>query len=347
MKKILVTTMLFVFLFLPNIASALEATCTYQYKATIVDVKYVTGNDLELKVSYTTNRNYEIKNPNTDIIITLADVLDETGVFSCPVLSGTKTLKTTGKNQYYLKLNADVNGTLMGEITKCNNRRETDNACIDSKSTNNDIKKCVYKKGTNEEFNLYWNGKNVEIELKGNSYTKCSQITKLVQNNYNENDFLNGNCPDVNAIFAARDCRFIIEKDVIKEEANKGEIPEKEEQQMGAINYGNLCKNTEDGIGKVSVMVGYLIQVIKWIIPLLIIIFGMIDFGQAVISNDEKAINKAASTLLRRFIAGIAIFFMPTLILTFLNLIHITGDIENSDRFGACTTCILDVSKCK
>ena len=111
------------------------------------------------------------------------------------------------------------------------------------------------------------------------------------------------------------------------------------------INYGNLCSDYNEGIGSAVRILGYAVLAAKWIVPLIIIVLGMVDFGQAVISDDEKAISKAAYSLLRRFIAGIAVFFVPTIILAFLNLIQVTGSIEETTRFNACTKCILNASK--
>lgn len=109
------------------------------------------------------------------------------------------------------------------------------------------------------------------------------------------------------------------------------------------INYNNLCAN--DGIGSAARIIGYIIIIAKWLVPLIIIVLGMVDFGKAVIASDEKAINKSASSLIRRIIAGLAVFFAPTIILAFLNLIQITGGIEETSRFNACTKCILNATK--
>ena len=111
-----------------------------------------------------------------------------------------------------------------------------------------------------------------------------------------------------------------------------------------AIDYGNLCSSYDDGIGKAARLLGYAIEVVKWVIPLIIIIFGMIDFGKAVLSSDDKAINKATSTLIRRIIAGVAIYFIPILLLAILNAVDITDGIEETTRFSACTKCILEAS---
>lgn len=106
------------------------------------------------------------------------------------------------------------------------------------------------------------------------------------------------------------------------------------------LKYDSLCSN--NGIKSAFKIVGYVIAIVKWIVPLIIIVFGMIDFGKAVISNDEKTINKATGALIRRFIAGIAIFFVPTIIMAILNVLQISKGIEKETdtNFGACTKCL-------
>jgi len=41
-------------------------------------------------------------------------------------------------------------------------------------------------------------------------------------------------------------------------------------------------------------MVGKLIFILKILVPIIIIVLGTIDFGKAVISNDDKAVSKAS-----------------------------------------------------
>ena len=61
-------------------------------------------------------------------------------------------------------------------------------------------------------------------------------------------------------------------------------------------------------------VVGYVFLIAKIVIPIILIILGMVDLGKAVISSDDKAISKAAKSLLMRTITAIAIFFIPTII---------------------------------
>lgn len=85
---------------------------------------------------------------------------------------------------------------------------------------------------------------------------------------------------------------------------------------------------------------GYGLIVIKILIPLGIIALGIIDFSKAIVLNDEKAINKAAVTLAKRFIVGVAVFFVPTIISVLFDLLeNFTGSL---DAIEACETCLLN-----
>ena len=85
--------------------------------------------------------------------------------------------------------------------------------------------------------------------------------------------------------------------------------------------------------------IGYALYAVKIIIPLIIIVFGIIDFIKAVMSSDDNAIKKAATSLLKRAIAGVAIFFVPTIVTVVFNLIeNFTGGLE---PITECKTCLL------
>lgn len=58
-------------------------------------------------------------------------------------------------------------------------------------------------------------------------------------------------------------------------------------------------------------------EVIKWLrisVPIILVVFGSIDFGKAVIADDKDIMKKASSSFIKRCIVAIAIFFLPTLI---------------------------------
>lgn len=91
-------------------------------------------------------------------------------------------------------------------------------------------------------------------------------------------------------------------------------------------------------------IVGWLVVVIKIVIPLILIVLGMVDLGKAVVASDDKAINKSVTTLIKRFIAAVVVFFVPTIVSALFNALQITN--LNDGDAGICLKCVLDVNNC-
>ena len=106
----------------------------------------------------------------------------------------------------------------------------------------------------------------------------------------------------------------------------------------------NFCKSSAD----ILQIVGYFLLVFKIVIPIIIIILGMIDLGKAVVSSDEKAIQKSAKTLLIRVLAGILIFFVPTIVGIIFGLVTSFRD-EVRAKWAECKACVVSPtgSECK
>ena len=103
--------------------------------------------------------------------------------------------------------------------------------------------------------------------------------------------------------------------------------------------YDNLCNN--EGAKNAVLFIGKIVVIALWVVPLIIIVLGMVDFTKAMMSNDEKAIGKATSALIKRIVAGLAAFIIPTLILAILKNIGITKDIEQNEDYTSCMNCLL------
>lgn len=56
------------------------------------------------------------------------------------------------------------------------------------------------------------------------------------------------------------------------------------------------------------------IDILKLVIPILLIIFGMLDLAKAVMSNDEKEMKGAQGKLIKRCIYAVAVFFIVALV---------------------------------
>ncbi len=92
-------------------------------------------------------------------------------------------------------------------------------------------------------------------------------------------------------------------------------------------------------------VLGYVVLIIKIVIPVILIILGMVDLGKAVVSSDDKAMNKSVSSLLKRFIAAVIVFFIPTIVSAIFNVLSIMNTEEQAD-YNTCVQCVTNVSEC-
>lgn len=91
--------------------------------------------------------------------------------------------------------------------------------------------------------------------------------------------------------------------------------------------------------------IGYILLIVKIVIPLLLIVFGIIDLFKAVTGGKDGEITKSLKTFIFRLIAGVAIFFVPTIISFIFSLVDGFDSVES--EFNVCQKCILNVSQCK
>lgn len=108
------------------------------------------------------------------------------------------------------------------------------------------------------------------------------------------------------------------------------------------INYKNLCNNSS--VSSTMMIIGYILEVVKWLAPLIIIVTGMIDFGKASIYMNDNSFKNIVSPFARRFVAGISIFFVITIVDVFSD-IFLKFDFM-SGMFSNCTECMLDPVEC-
>lgn len=106
--------------------------------------------------------------------------------------------------------------------------------------------------------------------------------------------------------------------------------------------FGNdIC--TDTNVKKVLVFVGYIILLVKILIPLIIMIRGTVDLFQAVTGSDEKDLPKNIKTFVLRIVLGIVIFFIPNIINATLGLVY---DVTGANNTNNCVTCLLDPNNC-
>lgn len=96
-----------------------------------------------------------------------------------------------------------------------------------------------------------------------------------------------------------------------------------------------ICSNV--GI-EISTFIHNIIIVIKIGVPIVLIIFGMLDLGKGVIASKEDEIKKGQSTFIKRLIAGVIVFFMISITQLVISLI----DKESAGEFWECANKIMN-----
>ncbi len=94
------------------------------------------------------------------------------------------------------------------------------------------------------------------------------------------------------------------------------------------------------GTANVWQVVGIVLLVFKIVIPILLIIWGMLDLGKAVIASKDDEIKKAVKSLAMRAVAAVVIFFIPTIVSVVMGMISNFSDSGAKDDWEVCRACI-------
>lgn len=73
-------------------------------------------------------------------------------------------------------------------------------------------------------------------------------------------------------------------------------------------------------------------DMIKIIVPIILIVMGALDFGKAVLASDEKAIKQAQGRFMKRAIVAVCIFLLPTIIEIIFNMLNENSGTINVDN---------------
>ena len=84
--------------------------------------------------------------------------------------------------------------------------------------------------------------------------------------------------------------------------------------------------------GKLAYVISLIITLIQFGVPLLLIIFGMLDLGKAVVASKEDEIKKGQQMFIKRLIAAVIVFFVVAVVELVVGLA--------ADDDGGITTCI-------
>ena len=86
--------------------------------------------------------------------------------------------------------------------------------------------------------------------------------------------------------------------------------------------------------------VGYFLTIFKIVIPVLLVVMGMLDLGKVIISSNEDENKKGIGKFVKRILAAIIIFFLPTIVTYIFSLVD--PDLKWQD----CKVCLTNPEKC-
>ena len=142
-----------------------------------------------------------------------------------------------------------------------------------------------------------------------------------------------------------------ISDEKIKEDAQKSYDTKTVEEEAKAANYkkyvlDKLIIDDDEEIKKLSTCEGILgdkiidiiqslVNIVRVAIPIVLIVYGIIDFGKAAFSFDESEMKKAQGKFIKRLIIGITFFLIPVVIGILLKVGHMVwGDVIGTSICG-------------
>ena len=90
---------------------------------------------------------------------------------------------------------------------------------------------------------------------------------------------------------------------------------------------------------KLVYVIHLIILLIQFGVPLLLIIFGMLDLGKAVIASKEDEIKKGQQMFIKRLIAAIIVFFVIAIVKLVVGLVA-----DDSENIVGCINSIVNYS---
>ena len=103
--------------------------------------------------------------------------------------------------------------------------------------------------------------------------------------------------------------------------------------QVLASAWGSFCS----GSASIWQVIGYVVNIFKIVIPIIIVILAIMDLGKAVMAGKEDEIKTAQNMLIKRIIYGVAIFFVVTIVQVVFNLVG--NNVISDPASEACWVC--------
>lgn len=98
----------------------------------------------------------------------------------------------------------------------------------------------------------------------------------------------------------------------------------------------NFMLNFCDELGPIVKLVRTIIELIRYGIPVILIIYGMLDLGKAVMAGKEDEMKKAQGTLIKRVIYAVLVFLVVTIVVFIMNIVADSGAETSDDTWFNC-----------
>ena len=111
------------------------------------------------------------------------------------------------------------------------------------------------------------------------------------------------------------------------------------------LNILDVCSSYLGTAGipsKLAFLVAVAIRVIQVGVPILLIIWGMLDLGKAVMAQKEEEIKKGQNTFIKRLVAAVIVFFVITIVRLVVSLFADNNTSEEQSLWG----CVEAIIKC-
>jgi len=97
----------------------------------------------------------------------------------------------------------------------------------------------------------------------------------------------------------------------------------------------NICANIEP---EIVTLIHNIITLIKIVVPIALVVFGMIDFARGVMAGKEDEVKKGQNNFIKRLIAGAVVFLM----ITVSQLVVSIFDKDSNGQFWMCADAIMN-----
>ena len=78
------------------------------------------------------------------------------------------------------------------------------------------------------------------------------------------------------------------------------------------------------------------LNIVRWAIPITLIVIGTFDMMKAVIASKEDEIKAAQKLLIKRVVYAVVIFLIPTIVYFVFNIVSSTDGIDGTGNFWDC-----------